>query len=178
MNSHQLEKHMRKVIARLENKEALFGGVIPADFLKYQNPTLHKCFIVNTDDSRKPGQHWIAIFVRNATTVEYFDSYGRGPFEHIQWVRWMHNNFDHLWYNVKPVQSIMSAACGAHCLFYLYHRLHGHSMCEIINEMYHEIRDYNDLIVGIDLKKHLKADIVVDESIMERLISQKSQILE
>src|SRR3954471_12509830 len=35
--------------------------------------------IMNTDDSKKPGVHWTAIFVNSKFSAEYFDSYGQIP---------------------------------------------------------------------------------------------------
>jgi len=39
--------------------------------------------IVNTDKSTDRGQHWVAVYCDAYQTGEYFDSYGREPFEEI-----------------------------------------------------------------------------------------------
>jgi hypothetical protein len=39
-------------------------------------------FIMNTDDSKGPGEHWVAFFINNADdlpSIEYFDPLGDGP---------------------------------------------------------------------------------------------------
>jgi len=49
----------------------VFQGVFSADTLPEQ-PRLLVC---NTDESTKPGQHWIAIYVGVDGCGEYFDSF-------------------------------------------------------------------------------------------------------
>ena len=39
-----------------------------------------KAYIVNTDISTDPGEHWVAIYFRRDQDI-YFDSYGRPPEE-------------------------------------------------------------------------------------------------
>ena len=43
---------------------------------KHQRPC---SLIVNTDPCTAPGEHWVAIFLNNDLTGEYFDSFGLPP---------------------------------------------------------------------------------------------------
>ena len=41
-----------------------------------------KAYIINTDTSGKPWEHWVAIYFRNNDEAIYFDSLGLPPLEH------------------------------------------------------------------------------------------------
>ena len=49
----------------------VFQGVFSADTL----PRRPRLLVCNTDESTKPGQHWIAIHVDTDGRGEYFDSF-------------------------------------------------------------------------------------------------------
>lgn len=57
-----------------------FHGVFSSDRLPElpvkQRPA---ALVVNTDPSRRPGEHGIAIYLPKCGPVEYFDSYGKPP---------------------------------------------------------------------------------------------------
>ena len=60
--------------------QPIFQGVFSSDHLP-QLPVKHRpaAFVVNTDPSRRPGEHWIALYLPTRGPVEYFDSYGKPP---------------------------------------------------------------------------------------------------
>ena len=58
----------------------IFQGVFSADTL----PGRPRLLVCNTDESTKPGQHWIAIHVDTDGRGEYFDSFGRAPNKHFE----------------------------------------------------------------------------------------------
>ena len=57
--------------------EKLFKGVYPKD----QLPTVEYpgSYVVNTDPSTAPGEHWVAMFFNNPRSAEFFDSYCLHP---------------------------------------------------------------------------------------------------
>ena len=57
----------------------MFYGVYPVDQLprKRLPQTRPRIFIVNTDESRGRGKHWILIFLKKDYRAVYFDSFGR-----------------------------------------------------------------------------------------------------
>jgi hypothetical protein len=77
-------------IERLFKKQPIFQGVYSSDTLP-KNPGLLIC---NIDPSAKPGKHWIAIYMGDDGRGEYFDSFGRAPYEHYE--HYM-NSYCHIW---------------------------------------------------------------------------------
>jgi len=65
MNTREIEGVLRR--ARVKD----FVGVFSADTL----PSEHYLLVVNTDDSHKPGRHWVCMWVSDGSG-EYFDSFG------------------------------------------------------------------------------------------------------
>jgi len=62
----------------------IFRGVFARDQL--ENVSLDRypiAFVVNTDKSSGPGEHWVAIFIDQNGRGYYFDSYGRPPLKEI-----------------------------------------------------------------------------------------------
>ena len=55
----------------------LFKGVYPKD----QLPTVEYpgSYVVNTNPSTAPGEHWVVMFFNNPRSAEFFDSYGLHP---------------------------------------------------------------------------------------------------
>ena len=70
---------------------------MPRNLLPEKKPLDMKAYIVNTDISTDPGEHWVAIYFRRDQVI-YFDSYGRPPEDHYvlpfierNSTRWIHN---------------------------------------------------------------------------------------
>ena len=50
-------------------------------------------YVVNTDESNQPGQHWVAFFTIN-DTIECFDSFGSNPGEYsVHIARWLEDTY-------------------------------------------------------------------------------------
>ena len=84
-------------LIKVINNIPVKGEVCAKDLLPEKKPLDMKAYIVNTDISTDPGEHWVAIYFRRDQVI-YFDSYGRPPDE--QYVlpfiernstRWIHN---------------------------------------------------------------------------------------
>lgn len=134
-----------ETLLRKNKKTSLFfRGVYANDELPTHTstPALYVC---NTDPSTKTGQHWVVIFINDKRKAEYFDSFGLHPsiknFENF-----LSKNSLAWKCNIKPVQHILSDACGYHCLFYAIHRCIGFDMNAIIN-MYTDNLIFNDELV-------------------------------
>lgn len=94
--------------------------------------------IANTDDDTKAGRHWCAIYFLGDGTAEFFDSYGRTPGENSKrFVRSLRTNSSSFVYNTVRLQNDVSNACGQFCLYYIYHRLRGVSMKDIVKQFRH-----------------------------------------
>lgn len=106
-------------------KSCNFLGVYAADLAPASlpdNATHYPCaYVVNTDPSTKPGQHWVAFYSSAPSqTIEFFDSYGNKPsaYPHIR----LPTNVPAGVYSNIAFQSKRSAVCGHYCIFYLVKR--------------------------------------------------------
>lgn len=88
-------------------------------------------FILNTDNSYGPGEHWCLAIFFHPSNCEFFDPLGFHPktygFEEPLMERASHITFN----NVR-VQSFLSSTCGHHCLYYALKRARGQSPEAII----------------------------------------------
>ena len=65
----------------------VFAGVLSADETPTKPPPPHeskRVYIINTQPSTKPGQHWVGLYFAPTGVVYYFDSYGLRPFSNIK----------------------------------------------------------------------------------------------
>ena len=96
-----------------------FIGVFPKDQLPLAaTATKNLTFVVNTDASNLPGQHWIAVFVRDKTTAYVFDPFGQSPPLKLQ--SWFNNRNIEWTCNLRCVQPLNSELCGAYCIYFLW----------------------------------------------------------
>jgi hypothetical protein len=104
-----------------------YGGCYAADKLPrpYQIP---QAFVVNEDDSSSPGTHWVAVFCRSMTRVDYFDSFAMPPMPKIS--EWL-TQFPVVNRNLNSYQSKTSDVCGFYTLFFVYMCSMGYSMAQI-----------------------------------------------
>jgi hypothetical protein len=130
-------------------KQCSFLGVFPRDLIPKVASILHfpaSC-VVNSDTSRKKGEHWIAFYYSNRNTCEFFDSYGLQPaFYNIH----ISPNV----YNTQCLQSNQSTVCGQYCIYYLYHRSRYQSLHRILKYFTSNCK-LNDIIVAKFTNKHL-----------------------
>ena len=122
-----------------------FGGVRPSDML--QNCEVNKFYIVNTDPSTKPGQHWVAVYLKRGC-CEFFDSLGQAPAQYSK-------NFNDLLFIHGPsymytnyrLQNYGSSVCGQYCIFYIMMRSQGYSLYNIVNFFNTHSLKFNDSVV-------------------------------
>lgn len=98
-------------------------GVYPNDLIPqiWQKPI---AFICNTDDSKKPGSHWISIYVNKKSEAFFFDSYGLEPYV-TNIANLLRKNCKTVKFNDRQIQSESSSVCGQFCLMFLYYMTHG-----------------------------------------------------
>ena len=92
-----------------------FLGVFPADQIPAHLPA-PSCLIANTDPAHEPGQHWVALIVRDGGQKIFFDSYGLEPTYYNP----------RLWKNLtswekstQDFQQRTTSVCGDWCLYTL-----------------------------------------------------------
>lgn len=119
MNSLQIQRALAHVAAQTV-------GVFPADKIpeQWKRPC---ALVVNTDESTKPGAHWVAMYVDTEGRGYYFDSYGLPPAvpQHIDRLR--RNSVSYEW-SIPQLQSIDSSVCGQFCIAFLFYMSHGYNL--------------------------------------------------
>lgn len=134
-----LEIH--RVLVNLPNHTI---GVYPSDMIPetWEKPV---AFVFNTDNSKKPGSHWVAVYVDKKSRGHYFDSYGLKPYipDHIARLR---KNCKTFRYNDHHLQSISSDVCGHFCIMFLFFMASGIEFQEFIN-LFSRDTHQNDAIV-------------------------------
>jgi len=109
-----------------------FIGTYPRDLLPKQICTKPCAVIINTDDSSKPGQHWVALYL-NKGKAEYFDSLAVTPI-HSDIIKFLiRNKIKKLVYNSNQLQSILSDMCGAYCVLFVKFICSNLNFCDVIN---------------------------------------------
>lgn len=135
MNTDEIERFLAADAAC----RSVFQGVYSADTLP-DHPSLLVC---NTDESTKPGQHWIAIHVDAYGRGEYFDSFGRAPTKDFEAYMNKHCN---IWtFNKKQLQSVISSFCGYYCCMYVMLKCRRVDMTRIV-AMFTTDTGFNDTI--------------------------------
>ena len=127
----------------------IFCGVLPIDYVPMKRVKRPCSFIVNTDPSTDPGQHWFAVYVprREKQPIEYFDSLGRKPHQ-PQILEFIRINSSPYMYNNIRIQSTESINCGKFALLYLYYRARGYTMKQYLNFFDKYDLALNDCIVN------------------------------
>ena len=90
-----------------------FGGVYSRNNL----PAVieHKFYIVNLDDAKGPGTHWVCIYNCDNNLCYYFDSFGVDPCEEVlSFMRQSHKKIMCSTYQIQKLGTIM---CGYFCIY-------------------------------------------------------------
>ena len=88
-------------------------------------------YVVNTDPSTAPGEHWVAMFFSNQRSAEFFDSYGLHPIVYGL-TNFLDSHSSSWTYNSKTLQSLISEVCGHYTMYYILFRSRGCSLSEIL----------------------------------------------
>src|SRR5690349_20370497 len=110
-----------------------FKGTYPSDFLP---APIHfpSSYVVNTDTSKKKGEHWVAIAFNKAGDLYYFDSFGFPPLtpELRKYInRTCKKNFI---YNSQTLQHPDSKSCGLFVIDFIKKLDAGHSYESFIGQ--------------------------------------------
>ena len=111
----------------------LFGPIFEGVYAKNQLPVRNKpnrAFIINTDTSNLPGQHWIAVVVKENKGY-IFDSLCMLP-PPLRLVYWMNQRYENWEYNKRQVQPIDSILCGVYCIHFLYYAIYTNHLLNVL----------------------------------------------
>ena len=127
MNAIEIENKVRS----LPDTRRYFKGVFSCDNMPIE--TTPYCFIVNTEPSNEPGDHWLALWV-DKESVEFFDTYGRNPWNSM--FSPLFSSFvghRKCMYNTVVLEGVFSKTCGEFSIYYISLRCAGFTFEEILN---------------------------------------------
>lgn len=107
-------------------------------------------YVLNTDKESGKGRHWcIALYHgKHKRICEFFDPFGFHPTKYGLGRLLKTKHFDECIYNPVCVQSLFSNTCGAHCVFFAFHRCYGVSMTNVMQLYDAENMHSNDEMVS------------------------------
>lgn len=128
----------------------IFCGVYPINLLptKLVKPCL---FIVNTDQSNLPGQHWFTIHINEKSNCFIFDSFGKIPQNNYLY-KFLKYNCTKIYYNSKLLQNVFSPFCGQYCVVFVAFIARGYKYEDFFNLFSNNTLYNDDLINNLYLK--------------------------
>jgi hypothetical protein len=107
-----------------------FVGFGSPDIPLQQTNKKRAVYILNTAVSSEPGEHWCVVCLEKTKSF-FFDSYGQSPdeynFENVV------SKYKDIRYNTRPVQGVLAATCGHHCLYFCVKYGYGETPDDILN---------------------------------------------
>ena len=91
-----------------------------------------KAYIVNTDLSDDPGEHWVAVYFRDNRVI-YFDSYGMSP-DKDYILPFIKRNSSGWIQNTEMLQDPWSKTCGMWCIYIIHQLKRGHDLKTAIHK--------------------------------------------
>lgn len=130
MDSEQI----RRALRRDPKTKKVFRNVYASDALPSRIRNYPTALIVNTDTSAESGTHWLAIYLHDNLTAEFFDSFGRHPsnFQKGNITKFL-RRYQRLTYNDVALQSADTQVCGYYVIYYVYCKCMGESMNSIVS---------------------------------------------
>ena len=98
-------------------KDDNYLGTFPLDRLPELPYKFPKSIIINTDQSNKPGDHWIAIILTEKHAY-YFDSFGLGIVDQ-QIQQFLLPRYSSIIFSSLCIQHILSDKCGYYCIYFV-----------------------------------------------------------
>lgn len=126
-----------RILASDEKMGEWYSGHLAPDLKLPVSIIKPALFLLNTDLSAGPGEHWCIAVINKNNTAEFFDSFGLSP-EYYGFSTELLKHSKSISFNEYPVQSTNSATCGHHCIFWSYHRSRGNSRESVI-KMYNPL---------------------------------------
>ena len=131
MNTLQIER----LLLRDEQCSPILGGVFAADVFANElasNNETRGLYVVNTDDSSRPGMHWVALCI-TGKEVEFFDSYGLPPDLYPNIADALNILRIPKVYNATRIQQPLTDVCGQYCIAYCYASARGFDLDTIVS---------------------------------------------
>jgi len=120
-----------------------FGGVYSRNNL----PAViePKFYIVNLDDAKGPGTHWVCIYNCNHNVCYFFDSFGVDPcVEVLEFMKQSHKKILGSTYQIQMLGTIL---CGYFCIYVCNELLNNTPFCDILLQFDPNNSRNNDSII-------------------------------
>lgn len=94
-----------------------FCGVLARD----QLPQIVKwpsSYVINTDKSSEPGEHWLAFYYDKNGKCEFFDPLGFSP-KYYNLEDFLKSSSKIYYYNTQQLQGLFSEYCGYYCTLFI-----------------------------------------------------------
>lgn len=137
MNSSQIHK----ILSRDPISSRHYAGVYPSDKI----PIIHKfpsAIVLNTGKHYERGTHWLAVYIQDKKTIEFFDSYGLPPEFYGEDISNFVRKYHYVQANKIPLQSLTSNVCGQYCLYFIVKRCQGVCMRSIVTQLMERKNDF------------------------------------
>ena len=108
LSSNQIRKYLENV--------PRFLGCFPSDKIPVID-TYPSTIIINTAKSDHPGDHWVALHLRE-NVCYYFDSFGI-PLIEDDIIKFLKKYYKKVIYNKMCIQDVTSIACGLFCIAFI-----------------------------------------------------------
>ena len=134
----------------------LCGGVYAEDLLPPHNND-KKIFIINSDNSKMPGKHWIAIYLNDKYSI-FFCSFGKSPLSYSKNIQlFLKKQGKPVLYNKRRLQDNDSNTCGYYVL--LFSILMSRNIpLNIFNDLFHQNTKNNDITVKRMIKNYFSLE--------------------
>lgn len=154
---------LTKAMLRNKYTKKYFRGVFPSDKLpkRVKRPAL---VIANTDPSSERGKHWIAFYIPNNGTSEYFDSVGEKPGKE-DFMKFLKRCGKSYLFNSKRLQGTFSSTCGNYCAMYLLYRAKRISKTKFM-QLFNENFEKNDVKIMNLYKKNFHSEQIGANAVM------------
>ena len=137
-------------IKRLLRNEKIFKKVCAFDQLK--KPVFPSAYVINSDPSSEPGEHWIAVYFDKCGRREYFDSYGLSP-AFVGLESYMDTYSLAGWiYNCKTLQALFSNVCGHYYVYYILFCCRGVPLNAIVSDFTSNLTE-NDRFISLFIRE-------------------------
>ena len=108
--------------------------VISRDEIK--NIKNNNSYIVNLDDTKGPGTHWIGLYYKK-NQILYFDCFGLKPPQEL-----LNLKIEYI-YNSTQYQNLYSTTCGYFSLYFI-NEIHKRSFVDVVQPLKHNNTIYNE----------------------------------
>lgn len=127
-----------------------FGGVKAADEIWTIPRSEEQMFyILNNEPAYMRGGHWLAILI-GSRTAEFFDSAGQPPEAYSTAFKdFLMTHSRRYKFNSKKIQHSNSDTCGLYCMIYIYLRIIGFEMNDIVMMFKLQLKDNDKLVEAL-----------------------------